>query len=823
MVLRGSSMSGTAVVSTFNRWVHGQQFASWPVALIGIVAFKAALLLALKPGSFVVSYSGVSYFFLLSLATSFAIRNGINNALGGRIFWAFLATGCGLWSLHQSISLFYELGLHIEVPENSIADPVLFLHIVLFIAALATLPHRNLSERKPYRAILNCLILLSFWGFLYGYAIFPSEYLASSSNYGTRFDMLYLLENLVLILAAGLLTLRAQIPWKAVYFHVLGASALYALSSAVANIAIDSGGYSNGKLYGLGLTASACWFVWIPLRARQFSGVEPRAAQSNSSSQASAWALLMVMAISIPIVWELFRREQATAARTFRMVIAIVAIVVLACAAYLKEHLAKHELVSRADLADSRLRLAMESGNTVGWDWDIKSGRDSWFGDLKSMFGISSETYVGRVGDFHRQIHQEDQERVAKIVKDSMKGHRPYEAEFRVVRLDGSVRWVAAKGTFYYATNGDPERMLGIALDITERKLAEESKERFRSVFEYSAVGMALVSNDGRWIQVNRALCEILGYSEQELLATNFQSLTHPDDLAADLSYAQKVFTGEIPYYHIDKRYIHKKRHVVWVTLTATAVPDASGKVSYGVAQVQDITARKNIEAALRRDQEELQSLAGRLITVQEEERKRIARDLHDDLSQRLALLCVDLDMLRQSLAGSTESARELERLRRETDELVADIRQLSHREHHPQLDLGLQHGVASFCHDFSRTHGIVTELVHEGDLQQIPEIVCFTLFRVLQEAMSNVAKHSGADRVTVTLGVHDNQARLRVTDEGRGFETGGDRGLGLISMRERLRLVGGTMRVKSVPLRGTDIEAMVPIVISAGSVSSSA
>ena len=823
MVLRGSSMSGTAVVSTFNRWVHGQQFASWPVALIGIVAFKAALLLALKPGSFVVSYSGVSYFFLLTLATSFAIRNGINNALGGRIFWAFLATGCGLWSLHQSISLFYELGLHIEVPENSIADPVLFLHIVLFIAALATLPHRNLSERKPYRAILNCLILLSFWGFLYGYAIFPSEYLASSSNYGTRFDMLYLLENLVLILAAGLLTLRAQIPWKAVYFHVLGASALYALSSAVANIAIDSGGYSNGKLYGLGLTASACWFVWIPLRARQLSGVEPRAAQSNSSSQASAWALLMVMAISIPIVWELFRREQATAARTFRMVIAIVAIVVLASAAYLKEHLAKHELVSRADLADSRLRLAMESGNTVGWDWDIKSGRDSWFGDLKSRFGISSETYVGRVGDFHRQIHQEDQERVAKIVKDSMKGHRPYEAEFRVVRLDGSVRWVAAKGTFYYATNGDPERMLGIALDITERKLAEESKERFRSVFEYSAVGMALVSNDGRWIQVNRALCEILGYSEQELLATNFQSLTHPDDLAADLSYAQKVFTGEIPYYHIDKRYIHKKRHVVWVTLTATAVPDASGKVSYGVAQVQDITARKNIEAALRRDQEELQSLAGRLITVQEEERKRIARDLHDDLSQRLALLCVDLDMLRQSLAGSTESARELERLRRETDELVADIRQLSHREHHPQLDLGLQHGVASFCHDFSRTHGIVTELVHEGDLQQIPEIVCFTLFRVLQEAMSNVAKHSGADRVTVTLGVHDNQARLRVTDEGRGFETGGDRGLGLISMRERLRLVGGTMRVKSVPLRGTDIEAMVPIVISAGSVSSSA
>jgi len=334
---------------------------------------------------------------------------------------------------------------------------------------------------------------------------------------------------------------------------------------------------------------------------------------------------------------------------------------------------------------------------------------------------------------------------------------------------------------------------------------------------------MALVSKDGHWIEVNRSLCEMLGYSEQELLATNFQLLTHPDDLVADLTYARKVFTGEIPFYHMDKRYIHKQGHVVWVTLTASAVPDASGRVSYGIAQVQDITVKKNVEAALSRDREELRSLAGRLITIQEEERKRIARDLHDDLSQRLALLCMDLDALRQSLTGSAETAQELERMRRETDELVADMRRLSHQEHHPQLDLGLQHGVVSFCEDFSRKHGITTKLVHEGDLEQIPQTVGFTLFRVLQEALNNVAKHSGADRVTVTLSVHGNQATLRVIDEGRGFEIGRNLGLGLISMRERLRLVGGTLSVNSSPLRGTDVEVMVPIVISAGAVSTSA
>jgi PAS domain S-box-containing protein len=392
--------------------------------------------------------------------------------------------------------------------------------------------------------------------------------------------------------------------------------------------------------------------------------------------------------------------------------------------------------------------------------------------------------------------------------------------EYRLRRHDGEYRWILDSGVPRFNTDGSFAGYIGSGIDVTERKLAEENTQRFLSVFDYSAVGMALVGYDGRWLRVNRALCEILGYSEQELLATNFQSLTHPDDLDADLSYAQKVFTGQLRFYHLEKRYIHKQGHVVWVTLTASTVPDASGKVSYGVAQVQDITARKNAEAALRQSQEELQSLAGRLITVQEEERKRIARDLHDDLSQRLALLCVDLDMLRQNVPGGAEVARELERMRHEADELVVDMRRISHNEHHPQLALGLQHGVASFCHDFSRQHGIAAKVVDEGDLKRIPEIVCFTLFRVLQEAMSNVAKHSGADRVTITLRVYDDQAVLHVTDEGRGFEIGSGRGLGLISMRERLRLVGGTMRVNSSPLHGTHVEAVVPIATAGGALS---
>ena len=282
----------------------GLRFSSWPTALIGIVVIKAVLSLAVKPGSTLFSYSGISYFLLLLLAASFAIRNGIQNVLGGRPFWMFLAIAYGLWSLNQGLYLYYELGLRIEVPENSIADPVLFLHIVPFMAAVVTLPHPNISDRKPYRTILNSLLLLFFWSFLYGYAVFPYQYFRDATSYALRFDILYLSENLVLVLALGILTLRVQGPWKSTYLHLLGASTLYALSSAVANLAIDSGGYVNGKLYGLGLTAAVCWFLWIPLRARHVPGVEAKATRSdnNQSSQGSVWAMLVVVMISVPIV-----------------------------------------------------------------------------------------------------------------------------------------------------------------------------------------------------------------------------------------------------------------------------------------------------------------------------------------------------------------------------------------------------------------------------------------------------------------------------------------------------------------------------------------
>ena len=496
---------------------------SWPIALIAVLVVRAAVSFAAKPGSTILSYGSISYFLLLLLAAGFAIRNGIQNTLGSRPFWVLLALGSSLWVLDQWIFLYHQFVLHTEVPDNSIADPVLFLHLVPFMAAVATLPTRHSSGPRLYRVLSNFLLFLFFWGFLYAYAVFPYQYLFSNTTtYALRFDVLYLIENLTLIAVVGILSLRVQYPWKMICLHLLGASALYALSSAVANIAIDSGGYVYGKIYGLGLTASACWFVWIPVRAQQITKAEVRAARFDTSqgSQASAWSMLLVVLITVPLVWELFQKDETAGMRTFRLLVVIAAIVCLASVAYIKEHFAKSELIAQLSLANDRLHLAVESGKSVAWEWDLKTGRLSWFGDLQNMFGIPSDTYVGRREDLYRYVHPEDHELVAKAVEDARQSRKPYAAEFRVVRADGIVRWIAGRGQFYYGSHGDTQRMLGIAVDITERRHSEEALRLFRKLIDQTNDAIEVVDPKTlRFLDVNDKCCHDLGYSRDELLS----------------------------------------------------------------------------------------------------------------------------------------------------------------------------------------------------------------------------------------------------------------------------------------------------------------
>ncbi len=164
---------------------------------------------------------------------------------------------------------------------------------------------------------------------------------------------------------------------------------------------------------------------------------------------------------------------------------------------------------------------------------------------------------------------------------------------------------------------GIPARGIPAQVDVSNRRQGEnalrESVARFRSAFDDAAIGMSLVGIDGSWLQVNRSLCDIVGYTEPELLATSFQAITYPDDLEADLAFVRRVLAGEFSSYHMEKRYLHKLGHIVWVLLTVSLVRDADGLPLYFVSQVQDISRQKRIELELARERDLLQALMDNL------------------------------------------------------------------------------------------------------------------------------------------------------------------------------------------------------------------
>ncbi len=187
------------------------------------------------------------------------------------------------------------------------------------------------------------------------------------------------------------------------------------------------------------------------------------------------------------------------------------------------------------------------------------------------------------------------------------------EREWTYIRKDGSTFPVLLSVTALRDTNGKITGFLGIGSDLTERKQAQEalviSEERFKSAFDYAAIGMALVGIDGSWLKVNRALCEIVGYSEQELLGMKFQQISHPEDLEADLNYIEQLIRGEIRSYEMEKRYIHKRGHLVWVLLSVSMCVSTEGKPLYLISQIQNISMRKQAQEALQESEGRLQAI----------------------------------------------------------------------------------------------------------------------------------------------------------------------------------------------------------------------
>jgi len=261
--------------------------------------------------------------------------------------------------------------------------------------------------------------------------------------------------------------------------------------------------------------------------------------------------------------------------------------------------------------------------------------------------------------------------------------------------------------------------------------------------------------------------------------------------------------------YELDLEALTSDGTKLWLTSRGEAVVDANGRGTYLRGTTQDITERKRVEEAFL-------TMSGRLITAQEEERARIARELHDDLSQRMALLLVAIDQFKQEVPDlSSEAQQQLENIAEITTGVSSDICDLSRQLHPSKLEtLGLLGSLDSLCREFSGQYEVEVQFLHGGILEQIPKDVALCLYRITQEALRNVAKHSGAAEAEVELTGKTDEIDLCISDPGRGFDVEaakGVAGIGLISMQERLRLVRGQLSIESAPSRGTQIRVRIP------------
>jgi PAS domain S-box-containing protein len=352
-----------------------------------------------------------------------------------------------------------------------------------------------------------------------------------------------------------------------------------------------------------------------------------------------------------------------------------------------------------------------------------------------------------------------------------------------------------------------------LAALVEERQQGEEklrkSEERFRLAaqagkmfaYEWDANTDLLVRSEQS--------AQILGLDERTF-TTGQQILAkvHPEDQERLLTAIAKL-TPDKPQLEINYRMVRPDGSLVWVGRTSRAHFDGQGRILRIVGMVVDITENKFAEEALS-------SLSRRLIKAQEQERSRIARELHDDLGQRMALLQISLEQFEHDTAGlSAPARRHLHDVTEVASELSSNLHNLSHQLHPVKLDLlGLVAAMSSLCRELSKQTGVKINFVHHDVPGQIGEDVALCVFRIVQEALRNVVKHSGALDAAVELSGQGDGIDVCISDWGTGFnpeEVRGKGGLGLISMAERLRLVGGHFSIESEPSQGARIRARIP------------
>jgi PAS domain S-box-containing protein len=358
-----------------------------------------------------------------------------------------------------------------------------------------------------------------------------------------------------------------------------------------------------------------------------------------------------------------------------------------------------------------------------------------------------------------------------------------------------------------------------LLLQRRKRRRAEtslrESEKRFRLVANSAPVMIWMSGPDKLCTFFNQGWLEFTGRALEDELGNGWASGVHPEDLNRCLEIYSASFEARVDF-QMEYRLRRHDGQYRWVTDVGIPRFGDDGYFQGYIGSCIDITDRKLSEEALL-------DMSGRLIAAHEEERARIARELHDDLSQRMALLQISLEEFEHETHRlSADAKQRLHNIAGIATEVSSDIHNLSHELHPSKLDsLGLVAAVGGLSREITKQHGLKVQFTHSQVNQWIPKDVTLCLFRVVQEALRNAVNHSGSAEAQVALSGYGDRIELSVSDTGSGFDpeiVRGMAGIGLISMQERVRLVGGNISIESQISHGTRIYVRVPLAMSSDS-----
>lgn len=370
--------------------------------------------------------------------------------------------------------------------------------------------------------------------------------------------------------------------------------------------------------------------------------------------------------------------------------------------------------------------------------------------------------------------------------------------------------------------NAEEVHLISVATHIAaiaiERRQAEEtlrnSEERYRRIVDTANEGIWMVDETSRITFVNRRMAEMLGCSAEEMIGRPTSDFTEGETAEEANRRLERRRQGIAEQF--DFRFRRGDGSELWGIVSTTAVHHEGGRFGGALGMVTDITQRKQAEAELRRSNELIREMASKLLTAQEEERRRISRELHDDIVQKAAALAIGVSRVRREFTTADQPiASELAGIQKGIFELADDIRKLSHRLHPAVLEhVGLVAALKSFTEEFSRAEGLEVKLTVPEGRDPIPREIGVCIYRVVQEWLRNIARHAHAKSAEVILSIAGNDLHLAVKDKGCGFDVDRARGsgLGMVSIEERVRLCQGTVEIHSQLNRGTTLTARIPL-----------